>query len=153
MRKQLQVSDVVFKEYENKVFRYDEELNSIKDKIAVNSTVEKIKNNVLNVREIEQFLNFSDLNKCSLDDQNKYLLDIVHSLLQKDKKKKEIVINQKSLKQHVNPFSQIIDLSEERNKIDLINEEIFEKNSKSFLSLNNSNKNSSKNSCIGNYLK
>ena len=94
----------------------------------MNTTVEKIKNNVLDIKEIEQFINFSDLNKCSLDDQNKYLLEIIHSLFEKidekEKIKKDILIGQKNIK-HFNECSQVIDLSKERNKIDLIEEENF----------------------------
>ena len=119
----------------------------------MNTTVEKIKNNVLDIKEIEQFINFSDLNKCSLDDQNKYLLEIIHSLFEKidekEKIKKDILIGQKNIK-HFNECSQVIDLSKERNKIDLIEEENFNKSNKSFLSLNKYLYNS--NSCIGNSL-
>ncbi len=108
------------------------------------------------MREIEKFVNFSDFNTFTVEEQNKFFLEVIQSLLKKlnendnNNSKKNINTSQKNVKtislkdSHTTsiPSTPIIYLSDEYNKIDLIEEENQEKSvlsSLNFLSKSNSN--------------
>lgn len=133
----MQVYDSTHKEYTNQFFRYGEELNSIKDKLAVSGTIERIKNNLLDVREIEHFINFSDFDNFSVEEQNKLYFEVIQSLLGKltdndnNSSKKLINSSQKNVKtitindteSKSKQMGPVICLSGESDRIDLIQEE------------------------------